>query len=487
MACHPYRQADHEAGRRGSSTTSGSAALIIGLIVVSFYGNPAAAQDPQSYRAHLALELLFDGNALDTSGNRHHGEVFGAELTPDRFGSPDAAFAFDGLNDFIVVTPPPALSSDAFTLSVWVKYSQGSFARWWTNGIVTQDSGGDQSRRVFQLSTFGPLPTWHVMGRGRDPLITRPLETEEWRHLAITFDGAVHRLYMDGAYFDETEAPLPTHAEEPLYIGRKGSGEPDFYVNGSIDDLRIYTATLSPVEIRALAQENGWVPPPLLERAVPDPPESSLDEALVGHWTMDSPEMRDASGHGLDAIVMGSPEPVEGRNGGALRFDGEADWAVAKDDRLDLLHYMSLTCWIRGFDPARGYGQVLWYGDGAWGQDPYSLSIQEGKLGFRVDDLATQWEVKTDTEPSPDEWTHVAVLLDTRADGLMEQKIYVNGVLAGERVSTEPYRYITLGRMWLCFACVGDGDTLTRLDLDDVRIFSRPLTASEIAEQYRGE
>ena len=146
-----------------------------------------------------------------------------------------------------------------------------------------------------------------------------------------------------------------------------------------------------------------------------------------------------------------------------------------------------MTCWIRGFDPARGYGQVLWYGDSAWGQDPYSLSIQEGKIGFRIDDIATQWEVKTDLEPSPDKWTFVAAVLDTRADGLMELKTYVNGVLAAERVSKEPYRYISLGRMWLCFTCVGDGDTLTPMDLDEVRIYSRPLTAEEIAAQYRGE
>ena len=75
----------------------------------------------------------------------------------------------------------------------------------------------------------------------------------------------------------------------------------------------------------------------------------------------------------------------------------------------------------------------MWYGDSAGGQDPYSLSIQEGKIGFRVDDIATQWEVMTETAPSPGEWTFVATVLDTRTDGLMELKTYVNGVLAAER------------------------------------------------------
>ena len=78
-------------------------------------------------------------------------------------------------------------------------------------------------------------------------------------------------------------------------------------------------------------------------------------------------------------------------------------------------------------------------------------------------------------------------MLDTRTDGMLEQKIYVNGVLTAERVSEEPYRYVSLGRMWLCFTCVGDRDTLTSMDLDEVRIYSRPLTAEEIAVQYQGQ
>lgn len=469
-------------------TSLRSVVLITGLSILAVTGFETRAQPESIDRSNLVLELLFDGDARDTSGNGHHGEVFGAVLTTDRFGQADAAYAFDGLNDYIRVAPPPALSSEAFTLSVWVKYNEGAFSRWWSNGIVTQDSGGSGVRRVFQLSAFGPLPTWHLMGRGRDPLITRPVDTEQWRHLAVAFDGTVHRLYMDGVLYDESEAPFPPHPEEPLYVGRKGSGEPGFYVNGTIDDVRIYTAELSPEAIEGLARENGWTPPPLHDRvARPGRPVSTLNEALVGHWTMDTGEMRDASGHGLHAIVLGSPELVKGKKGNAIRFDGKRDWAVVKDESLDLLHYLTVTSWIRGFDPVRGYGQVVWYGDGAWGQDPYSLSIQEGRIGFRVDDIATQWEVKTETGPSPDEWTFVAGVLDTNDDGLMKLKLYVNGILAAEKTSEEPYRYIALGRMWLCFASVGDGDTLTELDLDEVRIYNRPLSPEEVSTLYHAE
>jgi len=457
--------------------------MITGLSLLLTLPGVTAAQSPTIDRSNLVLELLFDGDARDTSGSGHHGEVFGAVPADDRFGRPNAAFAFDGKNDYIRVAPPPALSAEAFTLSVWVKYDDDAFSRYWTNGVITQDDGGG-ARRVFQLSAYGPLPTWHIMGRGRDPLITRPVGTSVWRHLVATHDGEVHRLYMDGVLHDQAEAPFPPHAEEPVNVGRKGSGEPDFYFKGVIDDVRIFTETLSPDAVLALTRENGWQPPPLSEIDVPDPPESSLEDALLAHWPMETAEMRDVSGSGLKSIVMGDPEPIEGPRGGALRFDGSEDWAVVKNPSLDLLHYLTITCWIRGFDTESEYSQVIWYGDGAWGQDPYSLSIQEGKIGFRVDDVATQWELMTESKPAPDAWTFVAATLDTRPDGLMEQKVYVNGVLSVEQVTPNPYRYIELGRMWLTFASFGGGYDLAPMELDDVRLYNRPLSQREIESLY---
>ncbi len=461
--------------------------VFAGLALVLTRPGLADAQSPAVDRSNLVLELLFDGDARDTSAGGHHGEIFGAVPAPDRFGRPNAALAFDGQNDYIRIAPPPALSAEAFTLSVWVKYDDDAFTRRWTNAVITQDDGGGSGgeRRVFQLSAFGPLPTWHIMGRGRDPLITRPVGTSTWRHLAVTHDGKVHRFYLDGVLHDQSEAPFPPHPNEPVYVGRKGSGESNFYFDGAIDDIRIYTETLSEDAILALTRENGWQPPPLPEIALPKPPaESSPEDALVAHWPMETAEIRDVSGNGLKAIVMGDPAPVAGRSGGALRFDGEKDWAVIKHPSLDLLHYLTMTCWIKAFDSESDYRQILWYGDGAWGQDPYSLSLREGKVAFRVDDVATQWDLVAESSTESEVWTFVAATLNTRSDGLMEQRIYVNGELAAEQVTSDPYRYIELGRMWLTFASYGSGYGLTRLDLDDVRLYSRPLTPREVASLF---
>jgi len=66
-------------------------------------------------RDGLVAEYLFNGNADDTSGNGFHGVVQGATPAADRLGNPNSACAFDGMDDWIVVSPPPRLTSVALT------------------------------------------------------------------------------------------------------------------------------------------------------------------------------------------------------------------------------------------------------------------------------------------------------------------------------------------------------------------------------------
>ena len=46
----------------------------------------------------------FNGNAIDESGNLNDGTVNGATLTTDRFGTANAAYDFDGVDDFINIS-----------------------------------------------------------------------------------------------------------------------------------------------------------------------------------------------------------------------------------------------------------------------------------------------------------------------------------------------------------------------------------------------
>ncbi len=214
-------------------------------------------------RNGLALELLFDGDARDTSVHEHHGVVQGAVLTEDRFGRAGRAYFFDGIDDYIAVDPPPRLNDAGLSVSAWIRpdvVDRGN----WSSAVICQDDGNDedQSRRVFQLSAFEGRAVWHMMMGARDPRAKQLLPVGEWTHLAAVVEGGRHALYVNGKLNDSVRHLLRSHAQQPLHVGRKGTDEPFFFFRGAIDDVRLYDRALTPDEVAMLFRENGFTPPP---------------------------------------------------------------------------------------------------------------------------------------------------------------------------------------------------------------------------------
>ncbi len=279
-------------------------------------------------RHGLVAEYRFSGNAEDGSGNGHDGVVHGATLTTDRFGHPDSAYRFDGIDDWIEVAPPPQLSREALTVSAWARYEPRDFAGW-TGCIVAQDDGNDedQSRRVFQLSTDCGRIVWHRMIHARDPRCRRRVRPGVWYHAVAVHDRGRNLLYLDGVLQDTVEDPLTVHPEQPVMIGRKGTPEPYFFFRGDIDDVLIYDRALGDAEIGELLHEGGWQPAASATPAGEDP--------LSGWWGQDGVVFLDlrydvrrrVSGRIMDGRPSNMAEISTGRfdrETGALMLSGSA-------------------------------------------------------------------------------------------------------------------------------------------------------------------
>jgi len=279
-------------------------------------------------RTGLVAEYLFDGNSADTSGNSRHGVVHGATLTADRLGRAAHAYAFDGVDDYIEVTPPPAFG-DQLSVSVWVRYDSSDFG-YWTNTIVAQDDGNDddQARRVFQLSTWCGHIVWHRMMGARDPMCRRRVRPGQWQHVVGVHDRGVNRLYVDGSLHDTVTHQLWTHPSQPLHIGRKGTDERYFFFRGAIDDVRIYDRALEAVDLRALLQEGGWNAPRSTSFA-------GNTDPLTGRWGQHGVVFLDLQYDGREVvtgrIMAGRPHNMAtiasgrfDRTSGELRLSGDA-------------------------------------------------------------------------------------------------------------------------------------------------------------------
>jgi Concanavalin A-like lectin/glucanases superfamily len=284
-------------------------------------------------REGLTAEYCFEGSAADTSGRGRHGTVHGATLASDRFDRSNHAYYFDGVDDFIEVSPPPAFTSDALSVSAWICPEPRDF-QGWTNCIVAQDDGNDddQSRRVFQLSTHDGRIVWHRMVGARDPMCKRRVRPGVWQHVVAVHERGMNRLYVDGQLHDRVEHDLWTNDRQPVHIGRKGTPEPFFYFRGRIDDVRVYDRALSDEEVLELLHEGGWKPPTPEQAPVTGDP-------LSGQWVREGVTFLDlaydGAGRVTGQIMAGRPGNVApiakgtfDRGTATLRLEG-----VARDPR----------------------------------------------------------------------------------------------------------------------------------------------------------
>jgi Concanavalin A-like lectin/glucanases superfamily len=277
----------------------------------------------------LIAEYLFAGNTDDTSGNGHHGVLHGATWTTDRFGNANCALHFDGTDDFVSIDPPPRIDETAFAVSVWARYEPRE-VRQWSNTIIAQDDGNDenQSRRVFQLSTFYGRIVWHRMIGARDPICWRPIPSDTWLHVTAVYENGEHRIYVDGEFHDSIQHGFWTHARQPIHIGRKGTNEPQFFFRGDIDDVRLYNRALHDDDIGALFEEGGWRPPVRTQDA-------GAGDPLSGHWGREGVVVLDLLYDGVRAvsgrIMARDPDHISpitrgsfDRGTGALHLEGTA-------------------------------------------------------------------------------------------------------------------------------------------------------------------
>src|ERR1039457_3593245 len=77
----------------------------------------------------LVVYYPFNGNANDASGNGNSGTLDGATLTSDRFGHPNSAYYFNGVNGDILVPETLFGPTDAaWTVSVWITLDSGPYS-----------------------------------------------------------------------------------------------------------------------------------------------------------------------------------------------------------------------------------------------------------------------------------------------------------------------------------------------------------------------
>jgi len=231
-----------------------------GTITIS---DPLASNNPlripvslniSSFVGSMVAYYPFNGNANDESGNGNNGTVHGAVLAQDRFDNPDSAYAFNGAGAYILVPDSASFSFNyPITLSAWIylnNNSQGGIVGQWGYG----GEGGDAFVLYVQNTKLGTyLPQGGDLGH-LELLSSSSLATGQWYHVSMVSTGSLVTLYINGKadrsegitvqQVDSSQA-VKIGLEERFYLYQN-------YLDGVIDDVRIYNYALSASEIQDL-------------------------------------------------------------------------------------------------------------------------------------------------------------------------------------------------------------------------------------------
>jgi hypothetical protein len=197
----------------------------------------------------LVAAYGFDENGgqqtADASGQFNHGTLQGATWTTSgKFGN---ALVFNGTSSLVSIPNATSLElGSAMTLSAWVYPTTGLSG--WHNVIKKEVDDYFLSASVPDGGPGGgaAAPTCCATARTSSAL---PVNT--WTHLALTYNGSTLQLYRNGAVVATASASgSMLKSGLPLRIG--GDAIYGEFMQGRIDEVRIYNRALSASEINSI-------------------------------------------------------------------------------------------------------------------------------------------------------------------------------------------------------------------------------------------
>lgn len=437
--------------------------------------------------------------ATDFSGNGNHGTLTNGPTWADgRFGK---AASFDGTNDYIDGGQGSSLAlSDNFTLSTWINpsslHATGYFGL--KNVFLYR---GDSSSSTINYLLQAESDTSIVFKKrvGAEGIVSYsftgvPSLTGRWSHVMLTVSSGTATLFVNGTKISsQAIAALGYQSGQNLYLGtsinNNGASSEQFFL-GRIDDVRIYSRVLSDTEISNLYQKTSSAK---LNASQND----RMTNGLVGLWSFNGPDLSgttayDRSGQGNNGTLTNGPAITEGRIGQALSFDGTNDYVSMSDsDAIDFGagSDFSVALWVRApstqSETVNSDNAILekWAGTGGYpyalriNNQTYGVSGDRGKLVFRRYDGTYSPAVVSVSAANDNIWHHV---VGTKNGSVLT--LYVDGVTSGTGTDTTVSSTTNNASLYVG----ARGGTINRFmgSIDDVRIYSRALSATEVVALY---
>ncbi len=200
-----------------------------------------------------------------------------------------------------------------------------------------------------------------------------------------------------------------TPISNDLQLGREQFGSGRWYLNGLMDDVRVYDRTLSATEISILASTQN------------------VSGNLIRWWTFENvtnSTVPDMSGSGANGTLLGGLILTNGVTGSAVNLNGSTGYVDTPPCQVQTALTASAFINVRSLPPDDDVQYI--FSNGEW-DNGWSLGISGGYLRMAV---GTAY-VQASTVVTTNQWIHVASTYDGNVI-----RAYVNGVLvAASRTS----------------------------------------------------
>jgi hypothetical protein len=214
---------------------------------------------------NLLLYMQLDGNAADSSGNGYHGTYNNVNNTFDRIGIvPSSAADFDGTTSFVQLPNQSALKPTfPISISFWINIH--TIPNLHKSLFRSDDNPNAYCGFSVQLTPLGRISSSIADCNGigsqhRKTLETnKSLQTNKWYHVAVVYLANNNfKVYIDGV--EETGVYSGTanslgYSTIPGVFGKNTSNNGTRYVDVEMDELRVYSDTLLPMDVGYLAFE----------------------------------------------------------------------------------------------------------------------------------------------------------------------------------------------------------------------------------------
>ncbi|WP_289100943.1 LamG domain-containing protein [uncultured Marinobacter sp.] len=196
----------------------------------------------------LIAHYRLDGDATDAVGDKH-GSVTSAAWADGKLGQ-----AADMRSTNWWITGDGWNITSEFSYSFWAIKTSDSDT--YTGGLVGNHyhAGGPTGCNICMANVTSAIMIATGDGVNRPAYsLTVPSPTNKWQHYTLTYKGKTVSVYQNGVHIDSRDRDIKFDTSRPFAIGRWASSYDSYYLNGMIDDVRIYDQALSPREVRDLS------------------------------------------------------------------------------------------------------------------------------------------------------------------------------------------------------------------------------------------